>query len=120
MALTKTNQTVVSSQTCSSGYISGHQNMGYAVSGIITITNDSTPPTTPCQVYIDFNNVVLLGWKDGPMIGQGDTIASSVTIIPFSYEVGKGGDWNYYRIKFEGVTGQSVTIAAEASILDAI
>jgi len=116
MALTKSNRTAVSSQSCSAGgSVTGSgQTIGYGVSGVASITNGGTGPTVTCGVYLDFSDDNST-WTTGPLIGLGDTVNSSVTYVPYSLGIGAGGDWAYYRVRFTGNTGQAVTVAAADS-----
>lgn len=93
---------------------SSGQSIGYGDSGIAVITNGGTGPTIACALYIDFSadNSTFI---NGPAVGSGDTVASSVTTIPYSFGIGGGGDWNYYRTRFTGNTGQSCTVIATDS-----
>lgn len=118
MALTKSGsaRVVQASSTNSAGSTTttSGQTVGYGTSGVAKITNVGTAPTVACSVYIDFS-ADNTNWYNGPSIGSADTVASSVTLIPYSLGIGSGGDWAYYRLRFVGNTGQSVTVEAEDS-----
>lgn len=118
MALTKsgTARAVQASATNTAGSTTttSGQSTGYGTSGVAKITNGGTGPTVACSVYLDWS-ADNTTFYSGPSIGSGDTVASSVTLIPYSLGIGSGGDWAYYRLRFTGNTGQSVTVEAEDS-----
>lgn len=118
MALTKSGSARVvqssATNTAGSTTTTSGQTVGYGASGVAKITNGSTAPTLPCQVYMDFS-ADNSTFYNGPSIGSADTVASSVTLIPYAIGIGTGGDWAYYRLRFTGNTGQSVTVEAEDS-----
>jgi len=111
MALTKSAGSSRSSTTCAAGgsATGTGQSIGYGVSGVATITNGGTGPTAPCGLYLDYS-ADNATWINGPLIGLADTVGSSVTRIPFALAIGAGGDWNYFRTRFTGNTGQDVTV----------
>lgn len=91
------------------------QTINYGVSGVATITNGGTAPTVACSLRLDFSADGST-WVTGPIIGSGDTVNSSVTVIPYSLGIcGASGDWVNYRTVFTGNTGQGVTVAASDS-----
>lgn len=115
MALTKSSQTPQASASNAAGGTTTGSGLAinYGVSGVAVITNSGTGPTVACSVYIDFssNNT---DWFNGPAIGVGGIANSEVTRVPFALGIGAGGDWNYYRVRFTGNTGQAVTVQADA------
>jgi hypothetical protein len=116
MALAKSSQTTVSAQPAAAGtpVLGNALALNYGVSGIAKITNGATPPTIACGFYLDFS-VDGTNWVTGPLIGLADTVANSVTYIPFALGIGGGADWAYYRGRFAGNTVQAVTVQADAS-----
>lgn len=116
MALSKSGQLSSGLTPCAAGATAYGATFptNYGVSGVARITNGGTPPTTPCGVYLDFS-ADGSAWVNGPMIGVADLVANSVTAVPFAIGVGSGADWAYYRVRFTGNTGQSVTVQADAS-----
>lgn len=115
MPLTKAPQVPVSQQSAVVGTpVAGLAfPVNYGVSGIATITNGPTGPSQGISVFLDFSTDGLI-WTTGPAIGVGGTGNNEVTIVPFALGIGAGGDWNYYRVRFAGNLGQSVTIRADA------
>ncbi len=123
MALTKSSSALVStsSTSCGAGGTATGSGVliGYGISGVATITNGGTGPTTACGVYLDFS-ADNTTWTTGPLVGLGDTANGSVTRIPFAIGIGSGGDWAYYRTRYTGNTGQAVTVEDAASSTTAL
>lgn len=119
MAITKSSRTqVAASTTCSAGGTvngSAWATINYGVSGLARIINGGTAPTTPCGFYLDFSPDGGTTTFTGPMVGVGDLVASSTTIVPYAIAIGGGGDWTHYRVRFTGNTGQAVTVQANDS-----
>jgi hypothetical protein len=122
MALTKVSQTPQASATNAAGVTATGAWLatGYGVSGVAQITNGGTPPAAPCNFIIevadDNTGTNAVEWLRQP----GDIIASSVNQFQLTLGIGAGADYPYYRTKFTGNTGQSVTVQANASSTTAI
>ena len=119
MALTKSPTPLVSK--ASGANASGNTATGSGVeikngvAGIATITNGASGPTTPCGLYLDYS-ADNTNWVNRPLIGLGDTANNAITPIPFRPDP----EWNYYRTRFTGNTGQSVTVEDAASRIETL
>ena len=115
MALSKTSQSVVStiSNLAAGTTVSLAFDTNYGVSGVAKITNAGIGPTIACDFIIEGSNDGGSNWFEW-LRQTASTSTNTVSLFPFSLALGNGGDFNKYRVKFMGNTGQSVTVQCDA------
>ncbi|MFO0957758.1 MAG: hypothetical protein U0800_09915 [Isosphaeraceae bacterium] len=121
MALSKSGQLSPGPTPCAAGatVLGTAYPVNYGVSGVARILNGANPPATACGLYLDFSADGST-WVNGPLVGLADTVASSISLIPFAIGIGAGADWAFYRVRFSGNTTQPVTVQADASTTTAV
>lgn len=116
MALAKTAQDVLASQSNSAGgtTTSAAFACGYGVSILATITNGATGPTLPCAAIVEVRKSggTFREWRRAT---QYDLTASAVNLLPINLGLGgEGADFDEYRVKMTGNTVQAVTVQVDA------
>ena len=115
MALTKTAQSVQASATSVVGTptVSAWFTTNYGVSGVAIVTNGGTGPTIGCDFVIEVSNdggTTPFEWTRQ----TAGVVAGATSRFPFALSIGGGADFDSYRTRFTGNTGQSVTVQADA------
>ncbi len=120
MALSKTAQTVVASasNTAGSTTTSSAFDTDYGVSGVAKITNGGTGPTVGCDFVIEVSNDGSTWFEWSRQTAS--VTNSAVTLFPFRLGIGNGADFQAYRVKFTGNTGQTVTVQCDAEVTTAL
>jgi hypothetical protein len=121
MALTKSAQAAQASTSNAAGATTTGSGFStnYGVSGVAKITNGGTGPTVGCDFVIEVSNDGGTTWFEWSR--QTAVVTSSaVTLFPFRLTIGNGGDFDTYRTKFTGNTGQAVTVQADAESTTAV
>lgn len=115
MSLSKTGQTPQASASNGAGSTTNgsSQAINYGVSGVGKVTNGGTGPTVGCDFVIEVSNDGGTTWFEWSRQTAGTT-SSTAYLFPFALGIGSGGDFDHYRTKFTGNTGQAVTIEADA------
>jgi hypothetical protein len=84
------------------------------------ITNGATGPTIGCDFVIEVSNDGGTTWFEWSR-QTASTTNSAVTRFAFGLGIGGGGgDFNRYRVKFTGNTGQAVTVQCDAMTTTAL
>lgn len=121
MALAKSAQSPQASASNSAGgtTTSSAFDLNYGASGVGMVTNGGTGPTIGCDFVLEVSNDSGTTWFEWSRQTAGTT-ASAVYKFPFALGIGAGADFDKYRTKFTGNTGQAVTVQADAKTTTAL
>lgn len=116
MALTKSDSTLVASQSVSAGgsKASSSFDPGYEALVTATIANGGSAPSTACDVIVEVSADDTTFWEYARYSAGLDasTTYSFAILIPAAV--------SYAKVTFTGHTGQAVTVAAVAQIVTGI